>query len=134
MTIVLPHLKAIPQIKDMTPYPVMVYRHWADLLRYTLIENFTLETTITHFNILGLTHRKSFPELPHMRQRLSFNAIVVAICKKLSQRRTETLRVPCPSPVKFIFSRQASLARQAFLITPLHGARYKTGKNAYAKK
>ena len=33
-----------------------------------------------------------------------------------------------------IFSRQASLARQAFLITPLHGARYKTGKNAYAKK
>ena len=33
-----------------------------------------------------------------------------------------------------IFSRQASLARQAFLITALHGARYKTGKNAYAKK
>ena len=33
-----------------------------------------------------------------------------------------------------IFSRQASLARQTFLITPLHGARYKTGKNAYAKK
>ena len=33
-----------------------------------------------------------------------------------------------------IFSRQASLTRQAFLITPLHGARYKTGKNAYAKK
>ena len=35
---------------------------------------------------------------------------------------------------EFIFSRQASLARQAFLITPLHGARLKTGKNAYAKK
>ena len=34
----------------------------------------------------------------------------------------------------FIFSRQESLARQAFFITPLHGARYKTGKNAYAKK
>ena len=33
-----------------------------------------------------------------------------------------------------IFSCQASLARQAFLITPLHGARFKTGKNAYAKK
>ena len=32
-----------------------------------------------------------------------------------------------------IFSRQASLARQAFLITPLHGARYKTEKNANAK-
>ena len=33
-----------------------------------------------------------------------------------------------------IFSRQESLTRQAFLITPLHGARYKTEKNAYAKK
>ena len=33
-----------------------------------------------------------------------------------------------------IFSRQVSLARQAFLITPLHGARLKTGKNAYAEK
>ena len=30
-----------------------------------------------------------------------------------------------------IFSRQASLTRQAFLITPL---RYKTGKNAYANQ
>ena len=36
--------------------------------------------------------------------------------------------------VTVIFSRQASLTRQAFLITPLHGTRYKTGKNAYAKK
>ena len=34
----------------------------------------------------------------------------------------------------YIFSRQASLARQALLITPLHVARYKTVKNAYAKK
>ena len=33
-----------------------------------------------------------------------------------------------------IFSRQASLTRQAFRITALQGARYKTGKNAYAKK
>ena len=34
---------------------------------------------------------------------------------------------------KVIFSRQASLARQAFLITPLHGARYKTGKTLTPK-
>ena len=34
----------------------------------------------------------------------------------------------------FIFSRQVSLAQQAFLITSLHGTRYKTGKNAYAKE
>ena len=33
-----------------------------------------------------------------------------------------------------IFSRQASLARQAFLITPLHGARYKTGKKTLTPK
>ena len=33
-----------------------------------------------------------------------------------------------------IFSRQVSLTRQAFLITPLHGARYKTGKNAHNAK
>ena len=32
-----------------------------------------------------------------------------------------------------IISRQASLARQAFLITSLHGSRSKTGKKAYAK-
>ena len=35
---------------------------------------------------------------------------------------------------KPIFSRLASLARQAFLITPLHGTRSNMGKNAYAKK
>ena len=35
-------------------------------------------------------------------------------------------------PLVLIFTRQASLARQAFLMTPLHGARSKTGKNAYA--
>ena len=33
-----------------------------------------------------------------------------------------------------IFSRQASLARQAFLITHLHGARYKTGKKRLRQK
>ena len=32
-----------------------------------------------------------------------------------------------------IFSRQTSLARQAFLLIPLHGARYKTGKTLTAK-
>ena len=32
-----------------------------------------------------------------------------------------------------IFSRQTSLARQDFLITPLHGARYKTGKTLTPK-
>ena len=34
---------------------------------------------------------------------------------------------------EIIFSRQASLARQTFLITPLHGARYKTVKTLTPK-
>ena len=33
-----------------------------------------------------------------------------------------------------IFSHQASLARQAFLITPLHDARYKTGEKGLRQK
>ena len=36
--------------------------------------------------------------------------------------------------MQVIFSRQASLTRQAFLITPLHGARYKTGKKRLRQK
>ena len=51
----------------------------------------------------------------------------------IAQWQVGPVSVHCDG-VECIFSRQASLARQAFLITPLHGARYKTGKNAYAKK
>ena len=35
--------------------------------------------------------------------------------------------------VPAMLSRQASLARQAFLVTPLHGARCKTGKTLTPK-
>ena len=58
-------------------------------------------------------------------------------CKKSTPSLPKThLAYIVSPPVRemSIFSRQASVARQAFLITPLHGARYKTGKNAYAKK
>ena len=51
---VLPHRNAMPQTQDMTPHPITVYRHRADLLLcYPLIWKVTLEYTATHFNVLG---------------------------------------------------------------------------------
>ena len=56
LTNVLPHRNAMPQTQDMTPHPVTVYRHRADLLVcYPLMRNVKLEYTATHFNVLGLT-------------------------------------------------------------------------------
>ena len=53
---VLPHKNAISQTQDMTPHPVTVYRHGADLLLcYPLMWNVTLEYTATHFIVLGKT-------------------------------------------------------------------------------
>ena len=53
---VLPHKNAMSQTQDMTPHPVTVYRHGADLLLcYPLMWNVTLEYTATHFNVLGKT-------------------------------------------------------------------------------
>ena len=44
LTNVLPHRNAMPQTQDMTPHPVTVYRHGADmLLCYPLMWNVTLE-------------------------------------------------------------------------------------------
>ena len=52
LTLVLPHRNAMPQTQDMTPLPVTVYRHRADLsLCYPLMWNVTLEYTATHFNV-----------------------------------------------------------------------------------
>ena len=56
LTNVLPHRNAIPQTKDMTPHPVTVFRHRADLsLSYPLMWNVTLEYTTTNINVLGQT-------------------------------------------------------------------------------
>ena len=57
---------------------------------------------------------------------------MVVFSQKLGRKCT----VPPPPPPRRFLTRHLSfsLARQAFLITPLLGARYKTGKNAYAKK
>ena len=67
---VLPHMNAIPQTHGMTPHPVIVYRHRADMsLCYPLMWNVTLEYIATHFNVLGLT-RPGNPSLTfHTHQR-----------------------------------------------------------------
>ena len=44
----------MPQTQEMTPHPVKVYRHRADLsMCYILMWNATLEYTAGHFNVLG---------------------------------------------------------------------------------
>ena len=55
-TNVLPHRNAMPQTQYMTPHPVTVYRHRADLsLCYTMMWNVTLKYKTTHFNVLSQT-------------------------------------------------------------------------------
>ena len=51
LTNVLPHRNAMLRTQDMTPHPVTVYRHRANLSRcYPLVWNVTLECTATQLN------------------------------------------------------------------------------------
>ena len=61
------------QTQDMTPHPVTVYRHRANLsLSYSLMWNITLEYTATHFNVLGKTQPgKSSPTSPTHQRKCS---------------------------------------------------------------
>ena len=70
LTNVLPHRNAMPQTQDITPHPVTVYRHGADLsLCYPLMWNVTLEYTATHFNVLGETRPGNPSPTFHTHQR-----------------------------------------------------------------
>ena len=70
LTNVLPHRNAMPQTQDMTPHPVTVYRHGAELLLcYPLMWNVTLEYTATHFNVLGETRQGNPSPTFHTHQR-----------------------------------------------------------------
>ena len=70
LTNVLPHRNTMPQTQDMTPHPVTVYRHGADLsLCYTLMWNVTLEYTATQFNVLGETRPGNPSPTFHTHQR-----------------------------------------------------------------
>ena len=70
LTNVLPHRIAMPQTQDITPHPITVYRHGADLaLHYPLMWNVTLEYTTTHFNGLGETRPGNPTPTFHTHQR-----------------------------------------------------------------
>ena len=70
LTNVLPHRNAMPQTQDMTPHPITVYRHGADLsLCYPSMWNVTLEYTATHFNVLGETRPGNPSPTFHTHQR-----------------------------------------------------------------
>ena len=76
LTNVLPHRNAMLQTQDMTPYPITVYRHRADLsLCYPLMWNVTLGYTFTHFTVLGQSG-KSFPDLPTHQWTLNIMILV----------------------------------------------------------
>ena len=71
LTNVLPHRNAMPQTQDMTPHPVTVYRHGADLsLCYPLMCNVTMEYTATHVNVLGETRPGNPSPTFHTHQRM----------------------------------------------------------------
>ena len=93
LTNVLPHRNAMPQTQDMTPHPVTVYRHRADLsLCYPLMWNVTLEYTASHFNVLGKT-RPGYPSLTfHTHQQTLYDAVMVVVSGKLG-RKYRTNRV-----------------------------------------
>ena len=70
LTNVLPQRNAMPQTQDMTPHPVTVCRHGADLsLCYPLMWKVTLEYTATHFNVLGGTRPGNPSPTFHTHQR-----------------------------------------------------------------
>ena len=70
LTNVLPHRNAMPQTQDMTPHPVIVYRHGANLsLCYPLMWTVTLEYTATHFSVLGETRPGNPSPTFHTQQR-----------------------------------------------------------------
>ena len=78
LTNVLPHKNAMPQKKDMTPHPVTVYRHGADLsFYYPLIFNVTLEYIANHINVLGQNQSGNPSPTFHTHQRtLNFLMLV----------------------------------------------------------
>ena len=88
LTNVVPHRNGTPQTQDMTPHPVTVYRHNADLsVCYPLTWNVTLEYTTTHSNVLGQTRSGNHSPIFHTYQRaLNFYAGVVVVNQKIGRK------------------------------------------------
>ena len=90
LTTALPYRNAMPQTQGMTPHPVTVYRHRANLSCYQWMWNITLEYTTSHLNVLGQTPiGKSFLDLPHTPVNIQlYVAGVVAVSQKLGRKFT----------------------------------------------
>ena len=100
LTIVLPHMNAMARTQDMTPHPVTVYRHRADLsLCHPLIWNVTLEYTATHFNVFGSDPTGEILSRPstHTSKRSTDSGMVV-VSRKLG-RKYRTHQVFYSEPV-----------------------------------
>ena len=75
LTNVMPHRNAMLQTQDMTPHPVIVYRHRVDLsLCYPFLCLWSDPT------------RKSFPNLPHTPANIKLHdGVVVLVSQKLGR-------------------------------------------------
>ena len=98
LTNVLPHRNAMPQTHGMTPHPVTVYIHGADLSIDPLMWNVTLEYTATHFNVLGEARPGNPSPTFHTPANAQLDAVMVVNSRKLS-RKYRTNRVLNPGPV-----------------------------------
>ena len=84
LTNVLPHRNAMLQTQDMTPHPVTVYRHGADLsLCYPLMWNVTLE----YYTQLPILMSWVRLDLPHTKGNAQlYDAVMVAVSQKLDRK------------------------------------------------
>ena len=101
LTNVLPHRNAMPHTQDMTPHPVTVYRHGADLsLCFPLMWNVILEYTTTHFNVLGQTGPENPSQTFHTHQQtLNFMILIWWLSVRSSVEAYCTYRVLNLKPV-----------------------------------
>ena len=113
LTNVLPHRNAMPQAQAMTPHPVTVYRHMADLsLCYPLMWDITLEYTTTHFNVLGQTRSGNHTPIFHIHRR-TLNFIMVVVRSSIENIPNPPILKPCTSGVQIHYT----IARPQLLLT-----------------
>ena len=74
LTNVLPHWNAMLQTQDLTPHPLTLDRHRADLLCYPLMWNIKLEYTTFQFYVLGQTN-----DLPHTAANAQLYDVVIVV-------------------------------------------------------
>ena len=102
LTNVLQHRNAMPKTQNMTPRPVTVYRHRANMcLCYPLMWNVTLEYATTHFNVVGQTRPGNPSPTFHTHIPANaqlYDAVTVVVRHELG-RKYRTNRFLNPGPV-----------------------------------